>query len=266
MAFLFAGSAAFSPNVAPMRSHARATTTVMETKADLEALAVKLNPQVGYYNPTPLADMEFWGQSSEATIGFLRQAEIKHGRVAMAGFVGYVLQSNGVCWPWALSLDGTTFAQISAAGGPADQWDALPTNAKLQIILFMGFFEWWSENSYVLAQSGEKHYMRGGKPGFFPSFNKGGIPHPVPLELFDPFGFQKGMSPEKKEQSLLAEINNGRLAMLGLMAFIAESKVPGAVPALKGLIKPYAGEPMAPFGASDTILPGVSEMLGFTLG
>ena len=35
------------------------------------------------------------------------------------------------------------------------------------------------------------------------------MPHPVPLDLFDPFGLQSKMSPEKKEKSLLAEINNG---------------------------------------------------------
>ena len=42
---------------------------------------------------------------------------------------------------------------------------------------------------------------------------------------------------------LRTEINNGRLAMLGIMAFLAESKVPGSVPALNGLgITPYSGE------------------------
>ena len=84
----------------------------------------------------------------------------------MAAFVGFCLQANGVCFPWAESLDGTTFADISAAGGPADQWDALPTNAKLQIIGFVGFLEFWSENAYALKESGQTHYMRGGKPGF----------------------------------------------------------------------------------------------------
>jgi len=246
------------PALAPSAS-VRATAR-METVSDLEALAVKLNPAVGYYNPTSLAEMEFWGQSQEATIGFLRQAEIKHGRVAMAAFVGYCVQSN-TCFPWDI-MPGVPFSTIAAAGGPSDQWDALPATSKLQIIGFVGFLEWWSENKYALSCSGEKHYMRGGKPGVFPSFNKGGIPHPVPLELFDPFNLQRTMSPEAKEKSLLAEINNGRLAMIGIMGLVSASK--GLiVPGLNELpIKPYAGEPMAAFSASDA-LPFVADMLKF---
>ena len=113
---------------------------------DLEVLAGKLNPAVGYYNPTSLAEMEFWGQTQEATIGFLRASEIKHGRVAMAAFVGFCVQSNGVHFPWAISgfndpSKALTFGDISAAGGPADQWDALPTAAKCQIIVAVGFLE-----------------------------------------------------------------------------------------------------------------------------
>ena len=71
------------------------------------------------------------------------------------------------------------------------------------------------------------------------------------------------MSPEKKEKSLIAEINNGRLAMPGIM-LASESKVPGSVPAL-GLIKPYAGEVMAPFSAGDKVLTFVPEMLSVKL-
>ena len=82
----------------------------------------------------------------------------------------------------------------------------------------------------------------------------------MPLELFDPLGLSKNASPEKKEKGLLAEINNGRLAMVGIMAFVSEAKVPGSVPALKGLIPQYAGNPMGPFTAADN-LPYVSDML-----
>ena len=105
--------------------------------------------------------------------------------------------------------------------------------------------------------------MRGGKPGVFPSFQ--GNPHPVPLELWDPFGFTKKMTPERKEKALLAEINNGRLAMLGIFGLISASK--GLiVPGLDTLaIAPYAGEPMAPFAAGDASLPYVGDMLKFSL-
>ena len=87
----------------------------------------------------------------------------------------------------------------------------------------------------------DKHYMRGGKPGDFPDFNNKYIPGGA-LNLYDPFGWNKNMPAESKEKRLLAEINNGRLAMIGIMGFCSESQLEGSVPALKGLIKHYDGE------------------------
>ena len=175
----------------------------MESVADLETLAEKCNPVVGFWDPIGLtanvADTE------EATVGWYRHAEIKHGRVAMAGFVGFCVQSNGIHFPWDLA-NGVSYADISAAGGPAAQWDALPTSAKLQIIGFIGFLEMYSETSYVLGLCGEKHYVKGGKPGFFPPLKAVDWPHPVPLNLWDPFGFTAKMTPERKEKALIAEI------------------------------------------------------------
>merc|ERR1719316_2264140 len=122
----------------------------------------------------------------------------------------------------------------------------MPEVAKWQIILTISFLEFWRENAYVLKADGEAHYMRGGKPGYFPTFDQ--LPHPVPFNLFDPFGFSKNASPEKKAKSLLAEVNNGRLAMIGLMGFLSESAVPGSVPGLAGVgIRPYSGNVMIPF-------------------
>jgi len=236
----------------------------METEADLKALAGKLNPVVGFWDPMNLVEYDQFSVGQEGSIGFLRQAEIKHGRVAMAAFVGYVVQANGIHFPWSLTTSGVSYADISAAGSPPDQWDALPTASKVQILCFIGFLEICSESKYILEQDGKKHYMSGGVPGAFPSL-KTVMPHPVPLDLFDPFGLSKNASPEKKAKGLLAEINNGRLAMIGIMGFLAESKVPGSVPAISGFVKPYSGEVMAPFAAGDAGLPFVKDMLGYGL-
>merc|ERR1712066_43629 len=222
------------------------------TFADLKDQAKKLNPVVGYFDPLGLSEMNFWGQSNEATIGFLRHAEIKHGRVAMAGFVGYIVHENGIRWPWPLTGDLPDYSSFAGMSAP-DVWDNTPLIAKLQIILAVGFFELWSESSPILEKEGEAHYMRGGKPGYFPTFDS--LPHPVPFNLYDPFKLNADRDDEWKSERLLKEVNNGRLAMIGLFSFLSEAKVPGSVPALTGLIKPYAGEIMAPFQANFSLLP-----------
>ena len=69
--------AASATAFAPASKSARTSVAFQESKADLEAMAKKLNPIVGFYDPLNLAEAEFWGASNEATIGFLRHAEIK---------------------------------------------------------------------------------------------------------------------------------------------------------------------------------------------
>jgi len=270
--------AAFAPKAEGFQVPAAARTSarrvvrspVMETKEDLEVLAKQLNPVVGYWEPLNLVEYDQWGAGEEGTIGWLRQSEIKHGRIAMAAFVGYVLQSNGVHFPGNIA-NGISYASIAAAGNPMDQWDAMPTWGKVQIILFVGLLELFSESDYILKKSNMKHYMAGGKPGAFPSIKdaRPAIPHPIPFDLYDPLGIAS-TDPEKKAKGLLAEVNNGRLAMLGIMGFIAEAKIPGAVPALTGLIEPYKGAvmglPFSPFLSPEetreimTGVAGISNM------
>jgi hypothetical protein len=228
---------------------------------EIKSFAADLNPLVGYWDPLNLCLLNFWGQGESATIGFLRHAEIKHGRVAMAGFVGFIIHENGIRWPWPFLGSDPTYSTFEGLSAPA-VWDAMPEAAKLQIILFVGFLEVWSETQYVLENDGMKHYMRGGKPGYFPTFDLGtpkegsllgwGVAHPVPFNLYDPFNFYGGMTEQAKAQKLLVEVNNGRLAMLGLMGFLSEAAIPGSVPTLQSIgIKAYDGNVMAPF-AMDT--------------
>jgi len=251
---------ALNPSAAT-RSQSRTGNAQMSALDELIELAESTPGPVQYWDPLKLSEKDFWGAGNDATIGFLRHAEIKHGRVAMAGFVGYCLHENGIRWPFALSSSLPDYSSFEGLSAP-DVWDATPLASRLQILVVIGFFEFWSEWSTALEADGMVHHMSGGKPGQFPAFNTFGVTNPLtPLPLFDPFGFTKDLSEEEKATKRLREVQNGRLAMIGLFSLISEARVPGAVPALAGLIKPYDGEVMGPFSAADAGLPGVSSML-----
>jgi hypothetical protein len=219
-----------------------------------------------------MVNLNLFDMGEEGTVGWLRHAEIKHGRVAMAAFVGFIVQSNGIAFPWALTggpiseqAGGPSlmYSDLAAIASPVDQWDAVPAAGKLQILLTIALLE-------VVGERATPHYTQGGKPGYYPSLveaSDGGdlIPHPVPLDLYDPFGLFKNQSPESKARGLNVEINNGRAAMLGIFGFISASK--GLiVPGLDAVgIAPSTGEPMAYFGPNDA-LPFVEKMYtGYTL-
>merc|ERR1719198_2197908 len=239
-------SMSYAPAVVPAATATRAAAPAMGFgKAELEALAKEQNPVIGYYDPMGLADLDLWGQGEEASIAWLRHAEIKHGRIAMAGFVGYIIHSNHITFPWP----GPQSVVTDSMSAP-EVWDATPFLAKLQIIAAVGVFEHISEDKNFLAADGMKHYMRGGKPGYMPTFAAN--VHPSPLNLWEPFKFTANLSEEQKAKKLNAEVNNGRLAMIGLFGFLAASKVPGSVPALT-FIPAYSGDYMQPFAPTGPV-------------
>jgi len=235
---LLSAASAFVPS-----SPTKGTASLQASAAgdDLKKLATSLNPIVNYFDPLQLAEADFWGQGEAKTVAFLRHSEIKHGRVAMAAFVGYCVQSNFV-WPWANTLAGDAFPSTDLS--PEAQWDALPTTAKYQIFVVIAALELWDE----CGGGGESsHYMSGRQAGKYPTFKVfADSVHPV-LNLYDPFGFNKNMSAEKKEKRLAMEINNGRLAMIGIFGFLAADSVPGSVPFLKDIAISYGGNCMSPF-------------------
>jgi len=258
MLALTVNTVAYAPAVAPVATVQRAAAPAMFGKAELEALAKEQNPVLGYWDPIGLADIDLWGQGEEASIAWLRHAEIKHGRIAMAGFVGFMASANYETV--GAPMKSTMFPPIASGLSAPEVWDAIPFLAKLQIIGAIGVFEHISEDKNFLAADGKTHYMRGGTPGYMPTFAAN--VHPVPLNLWDPFGFTKQLTPEQKAKKLNAEVNNGRLAMIGLMGFISASCVPGSVPALDGVIPFYSGDVMAPFlpTGPDTSIWSVGKM------
>ena len=166
----------------------------------------------------------------------------------MFAFVGYIVQSNFV-FPWPQTLAGA--AHPAASLGPEAQWDAVPVGAKWQIFAVISALELWDE----CGGGALPHYMKGRQPGKYPSFQPfRDAVHPV-LDLYDPFGFSKSMSPETKERRLICELNNGRLAQIGIFGFLAADKVPGSVPALEPIAKAYAGNCMIPFEGQFSYLP-----------
>jgi len=183
----------------------------------------------GYFDPLNLGDVD------SVTLAWYRHAEIKHCRVAMAAFVGFIVHSNGITFGDTLlsPSEGVKFSDLK--GSALDIWDACPLAGKYQIIAFIGLLEACSETI-------SPHYLRGGKPG---DIKIGKYP------LAPSAAWMKG-GEEAKATKRIMELNNGRLAMIGIMGFVYASTVKGSVPALDFLYDAdYAGGlPYAPFATS----------------
>jgi len=232
-----------------------AATSMHETTQDLVNLAEAngdfLGKTIGFWDPLKLAqEGDFWGLGNEGTIGYLRHAEIKHGRVAMAAFLGFCAQSLPIVKGEHLFAP---YKGYVAGCSPQEQWDNVPAIAKLQILVFIGMLESYGEGAG--SPEGYVHYTKGGLPGYFPEIaGRAGFGQ-VPFNLWNPFNLPGGPSSQDeaaKTRGRQVEINNGRLAMLGIFAFLSESAAPGAVPPFT--IMDYVLEPfglgIAPYGGS----------------
>jgi len=172
--------------------------------ADLDSMVGSTKP-VKNFDPLNLANV-----GSDETLAWFRAAELKHSRVAMLAFTGYVVQSQGYHFPGMLS-DDVSFESLSSVK-PFDAWDAVPDAGKAQI-LFTCFV------AELASESQGTHYMKGGKN---------------PEVVFPKFDFS-GVDADVMKTKQNRELNNGRLAMIGIMGFIAANNIPGSVPALAGM-------------------------------
>ena len=108
----------------------------------------------GVWDPLGLADY-----GSEETLAWFRHAEVKHGRVAMAAFVGWWAVGSGLRFPGELA-HGLDFSSIPSKG--LEAWDAVPGWGKAQLLIFAGLIEFHDE--LFFSRRGT-HYLRGGTPG-----------------------------------------------------------------------------------------------------
>ncbi len=70
----------------------------------------------------------------------------------------------------------------------------------------------------VVSEAQGTHYTKGGD---------------LPTIVFPPVNFASNDA-EKLKTSQSRELNNGRLAMIAIMSFVAAANIPGSVPALIG--------------------------------
>jgi len=146
-------------------------------------------------------------------VQWLREAEIKHGRICMLAFVGMLVPQ---------------FWHIPGYPDQPDWTKALaecytskyPTLGIIQISVFAMLVEgrWFPDNAWV------------------------GMMDREPGDLgFDPLKLTKKPGADLKKLQL-QELKNGRLAMIGVASLAANHSIPGSVPLLNGL---YALRPEA---------------------
>jgi len=192
---LYSSVNAFAP-----ASQNAATSTSLGALSDMAGFTA---PFKGF-DPLGLADL-----GSEETLAWFRAAELKHSRVAMLATTGYLVQAAGFHFPGMLSKD-VSFESLSTMK-PFDAWDAVPEGGKQQIIGLIFLAE-------IISESQSPHYLKGGN---------------LPTIIFPPIDFSKVDEATLKTKRD-RELNNGRLAMIAIMSFVAAANVPGSVPALAG--------------------------------
>lgn len=140
---------------------------------------------------------DIWPESESrtpiTTIQWMREAELKHGRVSMLAIVGWLVVESGVRFP------GAMFTSISSA---LSAHDACVKNGSMAVLLIAVFLLELAGGAAIFDQAKGS----GRAPGDF---------------AFDPFKLSS--SPERAQRYAQAEIKNGRLAMLAISGILTQS-------------------------------------------
>lgn len=135
--------------------------------------------------------------SDFAPMDFLREAELKHGRICMLAWTGFVAVDLGArIYPLPAAYEGLTSVTAHDA--------LVEYGAMGQLFLWMSVAETISTVAVIQMLYEES----GREPGDF------GL---------DPVGFLKGKSEEEVNEMKLRELKNGRLAMLAFSGVVTQA-------------------------------------------
>lgn len=161
---------------------------------------------LGFFDPLGLV-----ADADEATFNRLRYVEIKHGRISMLAVLGHIVTTGGVRLPGDIDLHGTSFESIPTGIAALSK---VPAAGLAQIFAFVGFLEL----SVMKDVSGEAEFVGDFRNG---AFDLG----------WDVF------SPEEQNRKRGIEVNNGRAAMMGILALMVHEMLPSHDPyMINGLV------------------------------
>merc|ERR1719473_2383148 len=170
-----------------------AKTSIRTSTKSLNMLDIKSMP--GVTNPLGFFDpLGFSKNADDATIAKYREAELKHGRVAMLAVLGVLTQERF-----------HPFYNGKLSGDPLTAFSQTPPIGFVQIIAFIGLLEY----TFAMAAKG---------PGYVPGDYYGISARTPDASVANWKGFQT------------RELNNGRLAMFGIMGELAHSAITGKGP------------------------------------
>eukprot|EP00438_Fugacium_kawagutii_P006232 Skav208381 [mRNA] locus=scaffold3508:70718:86061:+ [translate_table: standard] len=167
---------------------------------------------VGFWDPLGLS-----ADGDVDTFKRRRAAELKHGRICMLACIGYIVPEY-FRWPGYLSPEkGIKFADMPHGIAAISK---VPLEGWVQIVLFLGHYEgyFWRQDPKRAPGDYEGYGFLGAGKTLCGTWITNFIFN------FDPIEFK---DPEVRKTKLSAEIANGRLAMVALMAMLFQNGTVG---------------------------------------
>jgi len=139
------------------------------------------------------------------TLYWMREAELKHGRVAMLAWTGW-LATDGAFGPVPFRFPGAVYQDVSSS---LEAHDVMVSQGSLGFMLFaIAFIEFCTSAVLVEVAKGESDRDAG-------DFK------------LDPLQFLKGKSKEETDTWKLKELQNGRAAMLAFSGVVTQAALGG---------------------------------------